>query len=89
VVYVGCRGAEQRPGETVFVPAGWWHVVLNCQGSTALSSSLALRRDFNTSHAALLEEDAEFALAWLASVSWLPAEGPFGFRGVVQKELKA
>lgn len=58
----------QRPGETVFVPAGWWHVVLNCEDSAALSSSLALRRDFTKSLGALEKEDPVFAAAWLSVV---------------------
>jgi len=35
----------QRPGETVFIPAGWWHCVLNVEPATALSHSLYLERD--------------------------------------------
>jgi len=74
----------QQPGETVFVPAGWWHIVLNVEDSTALSSSLALRRDFKTSHAALVGEDPEFAQAWLQSVrelGWPAHFIPVGVEG--------
>lgn len=35
----------QRPGEVLFVPAGWWHVVLNVEASTAVSHALTLSRD--------------------------------------------
>lgn len=42
----------QRPGETVFLPAGWWHCVLNVQDSTALSHSLYLARDAGLRQAA-------------------------------------
>ena len=35
----------QSAGETVFVPAGFWHCVLNVQDSTALSVSRYLERD--------------------------------------------
>lgn len=61
----------QQVGETVFVPAGWFHVVLNCSETTALSHSLALRRDFKTSYEALLDEDAEFAQFWIGHVRGL------------------
>lgn len=42
----GAAAIVQREGETVFLPAGWWHVVLNVTPTTALSSSLYLRRDW-------------------------------------------
>ena len=79
----------QRPGETVFVPAGWWHVVLNCEDSTALSSSLALRRDFRASHAALAAEDPAFAEAWLSSVRQLGWPARFLPRGGGVGEIQA
>jgi len=59
----------QRAGEVVFVPAGWWHVVLNCSASTtALSHSIGLRRDFAKTWPSLVEEDPEMALFWLQQV---------------------
>ena len=65
-------GAEiivQRPGEVVFVPAGWWHVVLNVEQSTAISSSLALRRDIPRLLPDLFEEDAPFAQHWRGTLA--------------------
>jgi hypothetical protein len=44
----GAEGAVvivQREGETVFLPKGWYHCVLNVEPTTALSVSLYLRRD--------------------------------------------
>ena len=41
----GARVVVQRPGEVLFVPAGWWHVVLNVEASTAVSHALTLSRD--------------------------------------------
>ncbi|CAE8734542.1 unnamed protein product [Polarella glacialis] len=54
----------QHPGETVFLPPGWWHVVLNIRTSTAISYSLALRRDYERHWLALFEEDEAFAVFW-------------------------
>ncbi|CAM9575399.1 unnamed protein product [Scytosiphon promiscuus] len=52
----------QRPGEVVFLPVGWFHVVLNVETSTALSMSLTLRRDLQAVLPLFREEEREFAL---------------------------
>jgi histone arginine demethylase JMJD6 len=54
----------QRPGEVVFLPAGWFHVVLNVETSTAISVSLARRQDLELSFPLLRESDEEFATFW-------------------------
>lgn len=51
----------QRPGEVVFLPVGWFHVVLNVETSTALSMSLTLRRDLPSVLPLFLEAEREFA----------------------------
>lgn len=60
------RVIVQQAGEVVFVPAGWWHVVLNCSShaTVALSHSLGLRRDFEKTWPLLLQDDVEFANVW-------------------------
>ena len=55
----------QHPGEVVFLPAGWFHVVLNCQLSTAISVSLTLRRDLADVMPLLADEDEEFHAFWM------------------------
>ena len=54
----------QKPGETVYVPTGFYHVVLNVEPSTALSHSLSLERDFDRVWPLLKEDDPEFAEFW-------------------------
>ena len=61
----GARIFVQKPREVVFVPAGWWHVVLNASDNVALSRSLALERDFaflDAGPATALERDRAEAL---------------------------
>ena len=54
----------QHPGEVVFLPVGWFHVVLNVKTSTAISMSLTLRKDLPDILSMLAEADEEFAMFW-------------------------
>ena len=58
------RVIVQRQGETVFLPAGWWHVVLNVELSCAVSHSLALTRDVARLWPLLEAEDPALAAIW-------------------------
>jgi hypothetical protein len=71
----GAVVAVQMPGEVVFLPAGWWHVVLNVRSSVAMSHSLALRKDVPRVLPGLRKADPAFAAFWEERMQGNGAEG--------------
>ena len=80
----GARVVVQHPGEVLFVPAGWWHVVLNVKTSTAVSHALTLGRDLPR----LLLERAELGAGTSAATETSGGSGVGGGGAVEAAKFK-
>ena len=53
----------QRPGETVFVPSGWWHIVVNVSTTVAVTQNFASRTNLGRIRKSLAKENPAFGRA--------------------------
>ena len=70
----------QRAGETVFVPEGWWHGVLNLDAALAVTQNFAHPLSFGAVAAALGEANPKAARRWRRNLerSWPAGDLPEG-----------
>jgi histone arginine demethylase JMJD6 len=66
----------QQPGETVFVPEGWWHAVLNLDTTFAVTQNFGHPHSFGKVATALDEACHQAAKTWRRNIkrAW-PAVG--------------
>lgn len=60
-----CFDFIQLPGETVYVPNGWWHNVVNLEFSVAVTENFVGRNNLEASHAAVHRDNPDLATRWL------------------------
>ena len=66
----GARRIEvvQRPGDTLYVPAGWWHAVLNLDDTVAVTQNFVSRSSFDGAWDRTRSGRKGMARAWLAKL---------------------
>lgn len=58
----------QGPGETVFIPGGWWHAVLNLDDTMAVTQNMMTHTNFDKVWRSLRSERRKFAVKYLANL---------------------
>ncbi|GAB5359047.1 hypothetical protein AAMO2058_000511100 [Amorphochlora amoebiformis] len=64
----------QRPGETIFVPAGRYHVVVNLTATVAITENFAVRAHFGDVWATAVLKEPEFCKEWYRHLSQVQPE---------------
>lgn len=63
-----CVEFMQEPGETVFIPGGWWHAVLNVEDSVAVTQNFCSSQNFRGVWRKTRSGRKRMAVKWLAKL---------------------
>merc|ERR1712176_627086 len=63
--HFACYEYTQNAGETMYVPNGWWHAVLNLTHTVAVTQNFCSRRNFDEVWIATRIGRPKFACKWL------------------------
>ena len=83
---VPCIDLVQGPGETIFVPSGWWHVILNMDLTMAVTQNFASSRNFKYVWPEAAKSRPRFAAGWLSA---LEQEGNSALSTMALSHLRA
>ena len=59
----------QDPGDTVYVPAGWWHAVLNLDDTVAVTQNFVARENFDIAWTKTVKSRRHLARSWFKRLS--------------------
>ena len=60
--------AVQKPGDVIFVPAGWWHAVLNLDLTVAVTHNYAAASNFDAVWRHTKHGRPKLSVKWLAAL---------------------
>jgi len=66
--FIQCIEFIQNPGETVFVPGGWWHAVVNLDNTMAVTQNVMTKINFDTVWKHLRKERKKLASKFLKNL---------------------
>lgn len=70
----GIYECVQQPGETIFVPCGWWHAVLNLSDTVCVTHNYASKSNFVDVYSQTLNKHPDLAGKWRSGLEAAAAQ---------------